>query len=311
MPSEILARSGLLGRGDAGIRNLVVAAFAALGGVVIGGLSVLGVVFAVSPPPNQDALAGSAVFDGPHVVDGRPAAASSRPVAPLAQQSAPLAQQSAPLQAVPATPMPDQAQSPADILRQTWPASDAPAKPKPDALSVRTQGSPDSRAVTTDQTPDTPALAVTVTMNAQGTAIGDNGPKNNSGPDAANGVHDRQAGHLTASRNPAPLALAPNTYQSRRRIVTPPPNDQQARDDDTAEASPGTRPLFDFYGRPVPTIDDGRNQLARQRVIDRGHQQRVIDQDQTTGNAPAQYDTQRDTWGSFFGHDNWTDDRRN
>jgi hypothetical protein len=49
-------------------------------------------------------------------------------------------------------------------------------------------------------------------------------------------------------------------------------------------------------------------------VIVRGQPQRVIDQNQQTDNPPTQYDTQRDTphdtWGGFFGHDNWNDDRR-
>jgi hypothetical protein len=286
MPSEILVRSGLLGRGDAAVRNLVVAASAALGGVVIGGLSVLVVVLAVTQPPSQDAPAGSAVFDGPHVMNR----ASAQPAAPLVQQSA---------QALPATPVPDQALSPADILRKTWPASDASAQTRPDALSARTRGAPDSPAVTTDQTPGTPA----VTVNAQGTAIGGNDSKNDSGPDAANAAHDRRAGHLAASRNPAPLSLAPNAYQNSRRVVTLPANDQQARYAADGEASPqGQRPLFDFFGRPGHSIEDGNNQFARQRVID---------QNQQSGTPPAQYDTQHDNWGSFFGRDNWTDDQRN
>ena len=304
MPPEIPVRSRLLGRNDAAVRNLVVTAFAALGGVVIGGVSVLGVVLAITQPPNQDAPAGSAVFDGPHVVDRGPTAASAQPSAPLAQQFA---------QAAPATPVPDQALSPADVLRKTWPESDASAKNKPDAASTRTHDAPDSPAVTTDQTPATPPPAVT--MNARGTAIGDNDSKNNSGPVAANGTHAQRAGHLAASRNPAPLALAPTTHQNGRRIVTPPPpNDRQARDDADGEAPQGTRPLFDFFGRPDRSIEDGGNQVARQRVIVRGQQQRANDQDQTTGSPPAQYgtqyDTQRDNWGSFFGHENWTDERR-
>jgi hypothetical protein len=295
----------------------IFAALAALGGLIIGGLSVLGVVVAVTQPPGRDAPAGSAVFDGPHVVDTRPAA--------TAQSFAPLAPQSAPLQAA---PVQAQTPSPADVLRETWPvnasAKTSPAKTSLDALSARGRDEPDT-ALTTDQTPGPPSPA---TLNAQGTNISDNDKKNSgqdaANQDAANSAHKRRASHLAASRNAAPLSLAPNAPPTNRRGVMPPANDQQARGDVGDEASPqAPRPLFDFFGRPddrydhrnTPDADTetdtlpqpvqtgrfvhGRNQIVRQ-------QPRVMGQDQDTASPPAQ----NDNWGSFFGHDNWNDDRR-
>ena len=276
MPPAIHARSDFLGRSDPAIRNVVVPAFAALGGVIIGGLSVVGIVIAVIQPPAKDAPAGSAVFDGPHVVDTRPAAASAQPVAPLALQSDP-------------SPASVQAQtpSPADVLRETWPvntsaAKTSPVKTWPDALSARVQRASDA-AITTDQTPAAPPPAVA--LNAQGNNISDD-DSNNGGRDAANRAHQQRASHLNAPRNLTPLSLAPNAHRGAR-IVTGRTNDQQASSDSDDEASlQGARPLFDFYGSP------------RQ-------QQRVIDRDQNAGNLAPQ----NDNWGSFFSHDNWNDDR--
>ena len=289
MPPAIHARSDFLGRSDPAIRNVVVPAFAALGGVIIGGLSVLGIVVAVTQPPAKDAPAGSAVFDGPHVVDARPPAASAQPGAPLASQAASV-------QALPPAPVQAQAPSAADVLRETWPvntsaaktslAKTSPAKTWPDTLSARVQRAPDA-TVTTEQTPASPPPAMA--LNAQGINIGDD-DSNNGGQDAAanvaNRAHQRRASHLAASRNLAPLSLAPNAHRSGR-IVMGPADDQQARSGSEDEASSqGARPLFDFYGSP--------------------RQQRVIDRDQNMGYLPAQ----NDNWGSFFGHDNWNDDQR-
>ena len=314
MRPTILARSDLLGRSDPAVRSLVVPAFAALGGVIIGGLSVLGVVVAVIQPPRQDAPAGSAVFDGPHVVDTRAAAASVQPVAPSTPQSAPL--QATPAAPAQTTPVQAQSPSPADVPRESWPPNASPVKPSPDALSARMQPAPDT-AVTTDKT--LPAVA----PNAQGTAVSDS-DRNNSGLEAPNSAHQRRTSHVATSRTPAPPSLAPNAPQTSRRIVTVPANDQQARGDADDEASSqGTRPLFDFFGRPDDRYDHrdapdadaethslpqpvqtgrfvhGRNQIVRQQAG-------VIGQNQDTASPPAQ----NDNWGGFFGHDNWNDERR-
>ena len=314
MPPTILARSDLLGRSDPAVRSFVVPALAALGGVIIGGVSVLGVVVAVIQPPRQDAPAGSAVFDGPHVVDTRPAAASVQPVAPSTPQSAPL--QAMPPAPAQTTPVQAQSPSPADVPRESLPANASPVKPSPDALSAQMQPSPDT-AVTTDQTPgSTPAAA----LNAQGTAISDS-DRNHGG--SGDSVHQRRTSHVATSRTLAPLSLSPNAHGSGR-IVTVPSNDQQARGDaDDKASSQGTRPLFDFFGRPddrydhrdTPDADKetnslpqpvqtgrfvhGRNQIVRQ-------QPRVIGQDHDAASPPAQ----NDNWGGFFGHEIWNDDRR-
>ena len=69
--------AGWIGWSSLSSRNLVVVCAATIGGIVIGGVSVLGVAIAVIQPPAHDAPAGSAVFDGqPHVVQQAPAASS-------------------------------------------------------------------------------------------------------------------------------------------------------------------------------------------------------------------------------------------
>jgi hypothetical protein len=74
--------SGWISRVGPSSRNLVVVCAATIGGIVIGGVSVLGVAIAVIQPPTHDAPAGSAVFDGqPHVVQQAPAASSAPSIA--------------------------------------------------------------------------------------------------------------------------------------------------------------------------------------------------------------------------------------
>jgi len=306
------------------IRSLVVVAVAALGGLLIGGVSVLGIVVAVTEPPNRDAPPGSAVFDGPHVVDRQ---ADSRPAAAPAQPAPPLAVQSAPSQAL--SPTPSQDPSPADVLQQAWPtsgwtANTPPAKPWPDALSARNPQAPESAGVKADQGPDTPAPAAAANAeHAAGSGDTDNRGTETANNASANSVRVRPV-KRNASRNSAPGQVAPNAVQYGRRIVTAPANDQQARGDAEDEASPeDARPLFDFFGRPDDSADyrevpdagrqpapqqlqPGRSVNGRGNQLARQQQQRVIIRDQDAVPPPAP----NDNWGSFFSHDDWNDDRR-
>jgi hypothetical protein len=89
--------SGWISRFSLSSRSLVVVCAATIGGIVIGGVSVLGVALAVIQPPAHDAPAGSAVFDGqPHLVQQAPAASSApstalqtNPVTPIEAQAMP------------------------------------------------------------------------------------------------------------------------------------------------------------------------------------------------------------------------------
>ena len=123
--------SAVSGQSDPATRNLFVIAGAALGGLLIGCLSVLGIVAAVSASPSHDAPIGSMVFDGPHVVRAAPAAASEPASTPaLASASDQSATALAPQ---PVAPVESQtvasAQEPKKTFSQAWPS----------ALSTRTR----------------------------------------------------------------------------------------------------------------------------------------------------------------------------
>ena len=119
-------------------RNLAVVCAATVGGIVVGGASVLGVALAVMEPPSHDAAAGSAVFDGQSHVVVRSAPDVAQPVpTPLAAPQAtvvppvlaatpavavpPLA----PLQPQPATPVGTQAATSANAAPAVTASIDA------------------------------------------------------------------------------------------------------------------------------------------------------------------------------------------
>ena len=109
--------AGWIGQVHSSSRHLVVVCAASIGGVVIGGVSVLGVALAVIQPPAHDAPAGSAVFDGqPHVVQQAPVASSAP---------------SAVLQAQPVTPAEAQA------IPQPQPQTGASKNPRDPQLVIR------------------------------------------------------------------------------------------------------------------------------------------------------------------------------
>jgi hypothetical protein len=107
-------------------RNIIVISLAALCGTIIGGLSVLSIVAAVTPPPSHDAPLGSAVFDGPHKLSMQPVA--DTPAGPIGSgRAAPNTVSSQPPQPVEAQVLP---------LAQEAQSKQSPA-PWPDALTAR------------------------------------------------------------------------------------------------------------------------------------------------------------------------------
>jgi hypothetical protein len=83
--------SSWIGR-DSSSRKLVVVCAAAVGGIIVGGASVLGVAIALIQPLAHDAPAGSAVFDGqPHVVRPAPTVSSTTPQLPQPAAALPAA----------------------------------------------------------------------------------------------------------------------------------------------------------------------------------------------------------------------------
>jgi len=273
-------------------RNLAVVCAATVGGIVVGGASVLGVAFAVMEPPSHDAPAGSAVFDGQSHAVVRSAPDMVQPV-PTPLQTAPQAATAAP-------PVP--AVTPALAVPPP-----APSQPQP-ATSVETQATPPGNA----------APAATASINASMAA----GGTNNRGPvDSANqltSAKTRIVKGAVTSRDYSQANGAPNADMTKRRtIIVVPANPQQARGDDTETP----RPLFDFFGnfgdarrsdrdalsqpQPQPLPPRGAKNPRDPRVVVPQRQSDPDDGDQDAANAGS---PQRDNWNNFFGYsrnDNW------
>jgi hypothetical protein len=288
--------AGWIGRVSSSSRNLVVVCAATIVGIVVGGVSVLGVAIAVIQPPAHDAPAGSAVFDGqPHVLQQVPTASSAEPqtiAAPLASAVMPAgaASPSAALQAHPVTPIEAQAaplaqrQTPAQVLDKTWP-------------EVPTARPPRASEATAAAPPSPPASNV-----------------------ASKG--QTMTTRTVTPYNYSQTPVAPNPDTTKRRVVVIPDDSQQSREDDadTVSARSSSRPLFDFFGtfgderldgnrnavsdQPPPQPRSSRNSRDQQLVI--RHRQDSDDDNQEAVNTgpPPQYDS----WNNFFGYsrnDNW------
>jgi hypothetical protein len=275
-------------------RNLLIICGAAVSGIIIGGVSVLGVAIAVIEPPSHDAPAGSAVFDGqPHLVRQTPtsttpptAAASPAPMTSTgaspsaASPAGSQAQSEAPVEA---RAMPPAQQTPAQVLDKTW----------PDASPARPPHAPQSVAAA----PATKPPASNVAGNVQTTTT-----------------------RSVTSHNYSQTPVAPNPDATKRRVVVIPEDTQRPHEDDTDVASTGasSRPLFDFFGafgderqrengaavsqppRPRASKDPRDPQLVMR------HRQNSDDDNQEAVNSspPPQYDS----WNNFFGYsrnDNW------
>jgi hypothetical protein len=281
-------------------RNLALVCAATVGGIAVGGASVLSVALAVMEPPSHDASAGSAVFDGrshvvvPHVVV-RSAPDVVEPV-PTPLQAGPLATAAPPVPAV----------TPAVAVPPPAPLQSEPATP------VETQATPPANA----------APAATASINASMAG----GGTNNRGPvDSVNQrilTKTRTVAGAVTSRDYSQANGAPNADMPKRRTnVVVPANPQQAGGDETDEASTETpRPLFDFFGNfGDARRSDGRDALSQpQPLPPRGANnprdphlavpQRQSDPDQSDHDAANAGPPQYDSWNSFFGYsrnDNW------
>jgi hypothetical protein len=270
--------AGWIGRVGPSSRNLVVVCAATVGGIVIGGVSVLGVAIAMIQPPAHDAPAGSAVFDGqPHVVQQAPtaptalsAALQAHPVTSVEAQAVPSAQQ----------------QTPAQVLDKTWPEvptarpprapeSTAAAPPNPPASNVASNGQTmTTRTVTPHNYSQTPVAPNPDTTKRRVVAI----------PDDTQQPREVDADAASAGASSRPLFDFFGTF-----------GDERFGDNRNAV----NEPL-----QPRPQLRASRNPRDPQPVI--RHRQDSDDDNQEAVNSspPQQYDS----WNNFFGYshnDNW------
>ena len=270
--------AGWIGRVGPFSRNLVVVCAATVGGIVIGGVSVLGVAIAVIQPPAHDAPGGSAVFDGqPHEVQQAPTALSSAPRTISAALPATL-------QARPVTPA--QQQTPAQVLDKTWPEvptarpprapeSTAASSPNPPASNIVSNGQTmTTRTVTPPNYSQTPVAPNPDTTKRRVVAV----------PDDTQQPREDDADAASAAAASRPLfdffgTFGDERFGDNRNAVNEPP-------------------------QPRPQLRASRNPRDPQPVI--RHRQDSDDDNQEAVNSspPQQYDS----WNSFFGYsrnDNW------
>jgi hypothetical protein len=182
------------------LRAIVTTGAAALIGTVVGGVSVLGIVVAVTPPPNHeirnDARDGSGMATLPPV----------QAATPPPPQTAPVAQS----QSVP----PVQGVAPAEGPRTVW----------PDALSARANHDAETATETPVPQQDSPSANDRAAMNQ-------NDPYGaGRDPTAAN----RSA---VTSRDSLPDQISPNAAPAKKRVVVSPPNQSTERTVDEVPAA--------------------------------------------------------------------------
>jgi hypothetical protein len=239
------------GRAAPAIRTVIAVCAAGLIGAAVGGLSVLGVVLAVTVPPNHDVHAAAIKHTGTAAPDesiadtiprtvpaaqtplpgNAPAPSVAAAPNPSAAVSAPAAQVVTPAQAS-TTTVPSQAQT-TPAQAQATPAQGAPTT-WPDALSSRAVHSTDT-ASEPPQTavPTTPVKDETATDRKDSGKVATDAPRRSS--------RDR-------------LASRPRKtdYAKKHTYVTSQPRQPPA--DESADEAPVNEPrsLFDFFGGRRP-----------------------------------------------------------
>jgi hypothetical protein len=264
------------GSGSTNFRVIVATAAAALIGVVVGGVSVLGIVVAVTQPPN-------------HEIRSDAAAPTPAPPAPPAPQATP--PQTAPT-----------------AERQSVPAVQAPRTVWPDALSARTNHGSDHGPET--ESPASPQASPP--RNDQQAAS----PENASNQNEDNGIRQSAVGKAAATPRGSLHNQSPNTAPARRRVVASPPPPAPSTEPAVGEAPAANVPMGKARGdvkksqaqlaRQKRAPDDQSDQAAyppqRRVIVLPGPDQAASDD--------------RGHWGGglfdFFGdhryNDRWNDD---
>jgi hypothetical protein len=180
------------------LRAIVTTGAAALIGTVVGGVSVLGIVVAVTPPPNHEIR--SDARDGSGMATPPPVQAATPP-----PQTAPVAQS----QSVP----------PVEGPRPVW----------PDALSARANHDAGTATETPVPQQDSSPANDRAAMN-QDDAARDPSPANSSAvPSQANSS-------AVTSRDSPPNQISPNAAPAKKRVVVSPPSQSTERPIDEGPA---------------------------------------------------------------------------
>jgi hypothetical protein len=273
------------GSGNTTFRAIVTTAAAALIGTVVGGVSVLGIVVAVTQPPNQpirsDARAGGA------------AAPTPAPPAPPAVQAAP------PLTAPVAE-------------RQSAPAVEGPRTVWPDALSARSYHGPET------ESPASPQASAPAPQQA---SPPQNDRQSESRESAANQSEENRTRQsavgkaAAAPRDSLPDPVSPNSAPAKRRVVTSPPPSAPSIERTVDEAPVGkargeTRKSQSQFARQRRAPDNQSDEAAyppqRRVIVLPGPEQAASDD--------------RGHWGGgggggglfdFFGQNHWNNDHWN
>jgi hypothetical protein len=257
-------------------RNLVVGCTATIAGIVIGGVSVLGVALAVIQPPAHDAPAGSAVFDGqPHVVQQAAAAPSS----PAASQGHPVTPVNA--QAVP----PAQQQTPEQVLDKTWPET-PPARPPRTLESTAAAPVPNPPASNAASNGQTMTMRMVTPHNYSQTPVAPNSDTTKRRvvviPDNTQQPREDDANAASIGSSSRPLFDFFGTF-----------GDERQRDDRNVVSVP-----------PPPQPRASRNPRDPQLVIHHRQDSDDDNQDAVNSSPSPQYGS----WDNFFGYshnDNW------
>jgi len=236
------------GSGNTPFRAIVTAAAAALTGTVVGGVSVLGIVVAVTQPPNQlirsDARAGGA------------AAPTPAPPAPPAVQATP--PQTAPL-----------------AERQSAPAVEGPRTVWPDALSARSNHGPDTESPASPQaspsqvsqqaaSPASPQASSSASQQASPPQTDRQTESRESAANQSEENRTRQSAvgkAAAAPRESPPSPVSPNSAPAKRWIVTSPPPSAPSTERTVDQAPVGNAPV----GKARGDTRKSQSQLARQK----------------------------------------------
>ena len=185
-----------LGSGNSKLRAIVTTAAAALIGTLVGGVSVLGIVMAVTQPPNHEIRSDMRAGGEPAVPAAPPSQQAAATTPP--QQTAPVA----PAQSVP----------PIQGPRTTW----------PDGLSARTKQDGPATATERPVPQQAPPPANDRTASSQNDESG-------AGP-----ASSAKSGAVT-SRD-LPNQISPNAAPAKKRVVGAPPGQSTERTVDEAPA---------------------------------------------------------------------------
>jgi hypothetical protein len=210
------------GSGTTRVRTAMITAAAALIGTVVGGVSVLGIVLAVTQPPNHEIRSDARAVDGAATASPGSASLQQTQAEPTVESPSSAGSPSGQnMQTVTSSTSPGQAAAPPPpsqvVPRQVVPPVQGPRTVWPDALSARTASH--------DSEPTAEKAAPQQVANDQQAASNQSASNQNNEPSAArepSAVGKSAVLPRESLRNQIP----PNPAPAKRRIVGPPPSGQ-------------------------------------------------------------------------------------